>query len=291
MCGYCDEDLALRIAEGKVVLGANPYPLAVRLALQEMPQLADAFAIGTPALRKGVVFTQIFLARLIDLLDRAGFESAEYRHLLRQQDFARLVDLGCDPTLRDDFDTQEPLLDTREFTWVRDRETYLTPGAFADSMGKVRRSAVLLRQYAQWWLGAGQREPDHPQLNNRAEDHRRQERSFLAMWATVIASTHQPEAFDTLRPIALNAPATIPGPHALDLWLQRRATLGLYDKEGIAPFIAVFGSLRAEIFRYLTLKRPITASERDDLRRHLRPGDLTTGESDEFSLRRWLAMG
>ena len=66
-----------------------------------------------------------------------------------------------------------------------------------------------------------------------------------------------------LRPIALTQPAGIPNFEALDLWLQRRAALAVYDLEGIAPFVGAVGGVRPEIFQYLKLKGRITASERD----------------------------
>ena len=271
MCGYCTENLSLLAAAGSLVPDAQTSGVEARMAMQELSRLADAFASGVAGSQTGEDFARIFLARLLDVLFHGGYDSPEYQALLSQPDFERLIDLGCNPNLRRAYSIWESPLDTCGYEWVLDRATYLSPHGFINAVRMARNGSHLLQQYARWWLdGHGltwldhdHKVPEHATGVDRLADHRRLDRSFLALWVAIVVSSKNPNTVIALRPIALTQPAGIPNFEALDLWLQRRAALAVYDLEGIAPFVGAVGGVRPEIFQYLKLKGRITASERD----------------------------
>jgi hypothetical protein len=263
MCGFCSEEMVLNLAEGRQAFGIGSPPLMLRFAIQESLPLTRFFDAGW-SIPKSAAFARMFLARLIDLLDGQGYDSTEYQDLLGQPGFVPLLARACDTTPETAAANSENSIDAREFAWVLQPETYLAPDVFAARQRETTGGTRLLDQYARWWLPEDPdadienawEVPDDAHLRRRSPDHALLERLFPALWAALICARQDGAARSVVRMIALTKPPGTPASDALDLWLQRRAALAVFDSEGIAPFVAAGQNLRPEVLRYLAFRHP-----------------------------------
>jgi len=79
-----------------------------------------------------------------------------------------------------------------------------------------------------------------------------------------------------------------PGPLALDLWLQRRAALRLYDLCGIDPFVRNLDRIRGRLLYYLDLKRSLSEADREALLM-VSQRSAEVLDEEEMDLSRWLS--
>ena len=242
MCGFCSEEMVLNLACGKHAFGIDSPPLVLRFAMQESLPLTRFFEDGL-SVPNNPAFARMFLARLIDTLNEHGFESAEYQKLLSRTGFAPLIARACETPPEPAANTGDSPLETGQFAWVLQPGTYLDPGVFADRQGKTHGGTRLRAQYARWWLAedpdaeleTAWEVPDDAHLRRRSRHPAMLERIFLAVWTALICAAQDVAARAVVRTIALTTSPGTPASDALDLWLQRRAALAVFEREGIAP--------------------------------------------------------
>lgn len=294
MCGYCNETIALVAAARMAAPIAETRPAYVPvLALQESPCIA-ATVENKPASPQGTYpFALVLLVRLGEILFRHGFDSLEYTALRRMPAVESLVDIACRPTDSANCVGNHALLDTRPFDWLFERDTYCQPGAFADHLPSVHGAIRLIEQYERWWLdGQGMNWvhlDDGDQLSDPTPaDGVLLQRSTVPLALAIDIAAREPAGAEAIWALVRKCPLHIPGFHAFDLYLQRRAARAVREHEGIARFAEAFYGLRPELFQYLALTGRITAKDRARLRAQLIPLD---DDFSDFSRWRWLVDG
>ncbi len=294
MCGYCNEAIALVAAtRAAAPLSATRPAFVPVLALQESPGIAASLT-HQPASPQGTTpFALVLLLRLSEILFRHGFDAPEVSALRRMPDFETLVDIGCRPADAGDGDSNHAPLDTRPFDWLFERDTYLQPGAFANHLPPAHAAIRLIKQYERWWLdGQGMNRvhlDDGDQLADATPaDFARLQRGSVPLALAIAIAAQEPAGLEAIWALVKKCPLHIPGLHAFDLYLQRRAARAVLEHAGIARFATAFYSLRPALFQYLSLSGRINAEDRARLRARLIPmGD----DSSDFSRWRWLVDG
>jgi len=157
-----------------------------------------------------------------------------------------------------------------------------------------------LRHYIDWWLdGKGLVKTDLHQrmeetgilepINDVAEMEREIfDCAFRAIWFSLNRLALIPEGRDLLLTILIKGLAGVPGFDGKELWLQRRAALLLYEKDGIIPFLENLKQIRPLLLRYLDLKRGFLPEEMACILRHkkkIAPGEI---RDDHFDFDAWL---
>ncbi len=312
MCGHCTEWIAFnQLEQGQ---GHRRVQLSDGLACEFYLQEADdpylALKKINAAARRHEVDPQKFglsaalLCRGIDVLLGHGFDSPPYQQLLRNRRFRRAVATSCSVVGQQKFMALASTLAIEPLGALYDEATFTDRGAASRLKLIVpfqSASVAILRHYIQWWLlGEGVKKND---LLKQME-----ETGILDPIEDV--STESREAFDALFP-ALWYSLNFLGPYAADrtmlwelvttplngvpwfyahdLWLQRRAALFLYDREGFHPFFRGLGQYRTSLILYLDLKRGLGAEQKDLLRQALNALPLDGLRDDDLQLGEWLA--
>ncbi len=305
MCGYCTELYALYAIAAKP---SDPFTAKVRLrgygrtVLIQEAQNPGAFLDGIerpPDTAESVVW----LGRALQILTDDGFDSPAYREWLAVPRFRVAVNLHCRGAKAQTSAYATSSLDVASLGWLVERETWHGPGVFARRASEVSRERCefLLAQYgASCFPAAGESSGEAVEdgvtstAPSRSELGDQFDNWLLPLMLAVseIAQRSCPDEVvrRALWPLVCNQPAWMPQFEALELWLQRQATLAVYDRFGIAPFADNLYSLRPELFQYLGLTGRIDARERGRLlEAFLQHG--TRGDGNFFSLHHWLVEG
>ena len=83
----------------------------------------------------------------------------------------------------------------------------------------------------------------------------------------------------------------VPDFNSVEYWLQRRATLLLFDQAGIAPFCENISSVRADLILFIALLRPVSDKDKAALLSAIDQLETKDLRSDSFSVRVWLETG
>lgn len=287
MCGYCTESFALRVMQldQEILALSRDKPMFATVAFQELLDLPSGLLeISDTCINSPSVALSI-LCRAIELLVTKGFDSEGYQRLICIPAFTAAIRAACanpsppDTSASTDLRERFPVDDYR---WLYAEETYFEAHQFQNQSNQLAPSqsdAVLLR-YFSWWLEGDYVAGDTHQLRQ----------IYPMVWFSLLWSAKTGEIDQTAWSIVMKAKNIEPDFDALDLWLQRRAVISVYQQDGIAPFILEIERLRPELIAYLILGVRLSQPERQLLSDRIRqlPGEDLTGETSQFSVRELL---
>lgn len=278
MCGYCVEYFALMAKRSGHSLSTES---ALYLELQEVPNLPQALLeITTNSLLKPHIALPI-MCRAIEMLVTQGFESKQYQELLLQQPiFSIAISTACEKIKEIDFDKDNVRFNPNSLAWLTEKNTYLMAGYFDKNNTITNNQACItfLNEYIDWWLEGGT--VSHQNLSQQFEDtgildpiedipateRVLLECRFPFFWYALMRSTSMPDQTELLWKIITRRPSGVPNFNALDLWLQRRAALIFYDKQGLAPFLQTMqesaGSIRIALLKFIVAARAILPKDK-----------------------------
>jgi hypothetical protein len=279
MCGYCTELIAiLALQPDHQDSPSDSSPSMGDVYLQEVRDLPEAFRrLGANNTSKPYI-ALVIMCRAIDMLVREGFHSTTYQEMLRLPQFVSAISVACEECAKAALDDTDSRLNSHEFAWLADRNTYLTPGCFEQHCDlTVQRSCIaLLSEYVEWWLAGGSVDRqyfDPARIDMGKEsadklyaiDYDLFDRRFPALWFSLNLVARQSPAESVMWDIAEKCPAGITLFSGLDLWLQRRAVLACYDQQGISYLLESVPKLRSELFQFLAAARAIKSEDKASL--------------------------
>lgn len=295
MCGYCTEVIAYNVAAAEkrgalppidLFAGATQHLQSTNdlyVTLQRLKAVARSKNVAAVSL----VDDEVIICRAIEILLDKGFDSAEYRQLLKNALFRKAIFRSCSLKRRQQ---AERLAAAGAFGALIDL-LYRTE-TFTTSSGAQRlRQGPLLQHctkaiewYVAWWLDDGtERDTEiDPEENSAFRS------AFRALFYSVTFLGRHEEAKLLLLKIFTTIPARCPNFDALDLWLQRQAAVGLFDMCGIDPFLEQLHRIRASLIYHLDLKRGLTAAQKAALLDVVRTRPEAAATDDYFSLSEWL---
>jgi len=271
MCGYCTEQnvfVALQ-NNGNAPPDSPEKFFEIFLYLQEVRDLPSALKKYSETTLSEPFFSPIFLCRALDILDTYGFESEFYQALLEEPLFRSAIQAACNASAEAISSDMDLRFNLSSLAWLTENETYLVSGNYEQHISKTDNELCtsILNDYVQWWLEDGS--VPHQDLDqimndtgimNPIDDIPESERVSLhsrlfTFWLAMLKISRQPEGTEILWKIISRNPSGVPDFDALDLWLQRRATLAYYDKYGIDSFLSGNQPIRSTLFRYLAATR------------------------------------
>ncbi len=289
MCGYCTEHLAFKALRKNAECGlAEIQGLGVALHLQEISDAAGALEALPPQTATDPDVALVVLCRTLELLVADGYRSEKYQRLLQAEQFRAAIVSACS-VRRATVGGKEGGPSSDEFGWLTEEHTYFAPDYFDRRSARSSDEAIarIIGDYVAWWLRGGS--VRHQDLGQRFELLRER---FPAIWFSMLLASQLSDPRAILLPLVRKGPDGVPDFDGLDLWIQRRAALAIYDRLGIAPsFLDGQSPVRAELFQYLALARTIGNEEKRAIRAWV--GGLPNGNcpGEWFDLRDWLETG
>lgn len=275
MCGYCTESYVFRILEQQKAqcnVQCNE-PFECEFFLQEEENLHVALNAITsqvcqPQIPLDLDFSSLtLLCRGLELLLRQGFDSPSYQKLLGNHHFRVALKKVCTPKPQKKFNRLSSEKGFGSLCLLYERATY-TNGAMAKRLqvcvDRKSEAGSLLQYYIRWWLfGRGlKKDWRYKTIAVISKDSRHDfDDIFLAVWYSVVLLGTEPEGKQFLRQIVATNPDT-PEFIAYDLWLQRKAMLLLFDREGLSGLGNEFWPARTSLLYYLDLKRGLTSKQK-----------------------------
>lgn len=286
MCGYCTESFALRAMQHdqEIIALSRDKPMFATMAFQEAVDLPSGLLeIGDTCINNPSVALTI-LCRAIELLSTAGFDSEAYQRLIEIPNFKAAIRSACEYIPKTDTSSDLPeQLQPDHYQWLREISTYLEANCFRElsENASPQRCLENVLNYSAWWVD---RAPT-------ANDHRLLWQIFPMLWFSLLRSSKADDIEPAVWLVAIRARGSEPDFDALDLWLQRRAALVIYERRGIDPFVREIKLVRAELIGYLILTGRLSEIERQTLSDRIRqlPGGDLEGETTQFSARELLA--
>ncbi len=316
MCGYCVEELALRILREDVQgilqmknLRGTPchyfYLRETSDFISSMDRIRRSLAQKKQAFFDEVTHS-VLLYRGLEMLINKGFDSPEYRQLLKKPLYREAVAVCCTTEIQQEFEAVSAELNISHLALLYDPETYFWKRSsrqyqlLSDLIPSCRE---LLKHYISWWLdGKGLRKNDLMAMMDETgvmdpiddiseEENSRFRLLVRAIFCSILTIGKCTAGRNMLLAIVQRLPAGVPYFNGEDLWLQRIAALKLIDLEGFDIFHKNLTSIRATTYYYLDIVRGFTAGQKrmllDEARQH--PESMTT---DNFiSLAGWLNEG
>jgi hypothetical protein len=306
MCGYCIEDCILgMIADfqsGSAPLAdhLSNYPYA-NTCLQDCPDFnATLAATPTDVATAGIIPT-IIACRGMETLMTQGFTSDAYQMHLKAPAYVAAIETFTAEAGQINHRHQEPRFDLTAAGWTEDRRTYIEPGYLEEQLQQwsLQDAKSLLKQYVDFSLkGIGlhrilftQTGMLDPIEDICDEDAYAISAHMPAFWGALLWLGRHPDGMQYLWEVVSNDPIGIPDFERLELWFQRRAALQTYDRFGIAPFLKDIASVRADLFQFIGLLRPVSGEDKSSLLTALNQLDVDDLMGSNFSLRQWLEKG
>ena len=258
----------------------SPAGSTLYLEIQEVPNLPKALLQITinSVLKPHIALPVMY--RAIEMLVTHGFESKPYQELLQQPIFTTAILTACEKLKEIAVDKENVRLNLNSLAWLTEKNTYLMRGHFEQSNVNTSDQAciTLLNEYIDWWLEGGS--VSHQDLGQQFEDTGildpiedipATERVLLdcrfpLLWYALMRTPSMPDQTEILWKIITQGPSGVPDFTGLDLWLQRRAALIFYDKQGLAPFLHMMqesaGSIRIALLKFIVGARAILPEDK-----------------------------
>lgn len=280
MCGYCTEQIALNALN---VSNISDAPTATSslldwgLYLEEIRDLPSALLQLPMQSAVKPYIASVIMCRAIETFAVYGFESDVYQELLQQPKFTYAISVACAEGKRSMLSDLDIHFNTSSFVWLAEEDTYLKQGSFEQqNNGSIDQSCIsLLSYYIGWWLEGGSVPLNDiiqifedtgiaDSIDTISETNRSLlERRFAILWFALLRVACLPDCAQIVWAIITRSPSGTPNFNGLDLWLQRRATLAVYDRQGLAPFLSKFQLVRPELFQFLAAARTIKTEEKN----------------------------
>ena len=281
MCGVCVEPAAIRIvaeeAQGPIHEKMNfneIFQLDVIFYLRETTNFMETF----DWLRQGIgnekitsvnrLPAEIIILRALEMRIEQGFNDPAYQKLLSQPLFRSLIRKVCGKKWQNDFTETTKGLELDPLSILYNADTFLKDNKLLESMKIVdvlpacRR---LLKHYHSWWLKGETLGKNNCDDRTKVSDLNSVDRFDLllrAIYFSVITIGNIKASKHILWELAHNRQAGGSTFEANDLWLQRVASLKLYDMVGFDKFIKYFPDFRVTLFYYIGLRRGYTQTQK-----------------------------
>lgn len=311
MCGYCIENnsffMIARVQSGSEqfsdVLSQNH--LGTIGYLQNCPDIhANLAATPTDMATDGLIPT-IIACRGMETLMKQGFTSDAYQTLLKTPAYVAAIETFTAEAEQINHRPQDPRFDLTAFGWTENRRTYIEPGYLEAQLQQwsIQDAKSLHKQYVDFRLkGIGLHRNDlderfkqtgvlDPIEDICAEDRHALIAHFPAFWGALLWLGWHPDGMPYLWEVVTNDPIGVPDFYALELWMQRQAALQTYDRFGIAPFLKDIASVRADLFQFIGLLRPVSGEDKSSLLTALNRLEVDDLVGANFSLRPWVEQG
>jgi len=246
----------------------------------------------------------VVLYRGLEMLLEQGFDSPEYQKLLKITLYRDAIAALCADGTRKAFDSSTEGLNIEPLGMLYDSETY-----FSGERSNLLRTHPqmfslcknLLEHYISWWLeGEEQNENDLQAMMEETgildtlykvtvEDRSRFYLLCRAIYFSILAFGCCSDGNKMLLAVAQGQLKGAPSMLGEDLWLQRVATLKLYDLEGFDTFLKYLTTIRPTNYCFLDIVRSFSVEQKKKLLnealRH--PVEETTDYYN--SITRWLS--
>ncbi len=304
MCGYCLEGGSL--SYDTMHLGVLPSELRLLIPtnLQDSLDVHSAMDAITLQQAEHEPVANVICCRGLEVLIAEGFASKNYQALLNNPKFMAAVDVFTGESSKRRYLAEDSRFDLAIARWLLDSPVFTEDGYLKGQMSRWTFGEVesLLRQYTDFYLkGVGL---NHIDLYKRfaetgvmdplddicIEDRLAFSDRFPAFWCALHWLGRHTENAPVLWDMVIQNGIGVPDFEGLNLWLQRRAALVSYDRNGFARFRECLTSIRPELFWYLALMRPIKDGERAELLGVLNQFGVDDLDGD-FSVRLWLETG
>jgi hypothetical protein len=280
MCQYCWEDTAVNIAEAlasgktwkpelenRAFFSSFYFQECIDLALalkQKENELKEVLSRpkreGEGALNPdGVLLCTVFCC-IMEALVKYGFDSAEYRSLIDHRLTREIIENQTHSTLS---------LDKRffgsksVFQTLFNRDTFLVKEQWLEVLNHpllVKECIDLLSAYIEWWhLGKELR------TETEEEDNVFQEVFPYVFFGFVLLASQRPQ-HEAITQLVKTDPKSATFFGIMDLWLQRKASLIVYNSAGLTAFVPYGKAARPALIYYLVIKHKLKVSEKATLR-------------------------
>ncbi len=301
MCGYCSEKIVFEIADAERLKKDFSFPLTdsfyahFYLQATDDPLQALEKIVESNILQKVIPAEMIppdtILCRALEILFKHGFDSTVYQGLLNNHHYRHAIATACSSKNRSELKSVSSRFAIEHLAILYDNHTYLTrEGAFdLRTLAPLKKECHdLLRYYIHWWLeGEGLAEEDAGGFS--PEDQTSFSIIFRAVWFSLLLLGRYQAATPILLKMLTTNPAKIPFFDEMDLWVQRQASLMLYDLQGLTSLVDKLGNIRGSLIYFIDLKRGLPDAHKHQLLECVKR--LPRSDADDmlgFSLREWL---
>ncbi|MGC8491926.1 MAG: hypothetical protein ACP5SH_09335 [Syntrophobacteraceae bacterium] len=215
----------------------------------------------------------IVFCRLLDVLVDHGFESKTFQRLIANPYISDIIDHECNSCFGQEVESiGTPFSD---FMSLYDQDTFRDKkkwNAFIEK-DSLEKCGNVLSFYIDWWLfGRGlKKEPVEQNgivdvLNqiNQTEFYKF-DLIFRVFYFSLLITAQSSSKMQLHLTMVLTNPFYPPYFDALDLWLQRKAALSLYQIHGVQNFLPYDSRIRPLLIFYLAVKGGMPAHERRKL--------------------------
>lgn len=294
MCDYCNEKIAIEVADAET-LGRSLNPALNDMVffkviyLQETKDFISAFQSQRAIFDEAVAIVrgekdfriltehmpglQVSLCRMLDILVNDGFDSEIYQTCIVDATLLNIISIqhqrsNDEPLLADLADLQDTFASD-----VLSDETRLAEMLSEDS-AFVADCKIFLSRYIKW------------QEKEQATDIDGSYNTFFniypyAFLSMVIVLRYFPDE-KSLTLLIQNEAKEGKLFEGLDLWLQRKTSIGLYKQSGLTAFLPYTKKVRPVLVYYLLVKGLLSADEKrklkDIVNEYLKKQDLAIQE-------------
>ncbi|MEI6208874.1 MAG: hypothetical protein WCP20_19010 [Desulfuromonadales bacterium] len=295
MCGYCTEEVALDIlyddVRGKLKTNNLGYLLRY-FYLRETPDFIHSFdKIRRSLAQKKIPFfsgvpAEALLFRGLETLIKQGFESGNYKKLLKNSIYRDAITLLCSENMQKEFEALAKGYEIENLVQLYVTKTFFTAEGvqlLMTSSHILQSCRSLLKHYIAWWLD-GQMPPvdllasveELGVLDEINKDHQDKTPSAIygrtrkfffeslirSLYFSIIMIGDDPHDKVILRAIAKKKPSETPHISGEDLWLRRVAALKLYELEGFDTFSKYLTKRRSNLFFYINQLHSFSAEQK-----------------------------
>lgn len=296
MCGYCTEQLVFKMleAESRTKMEQMDVNGGCTHYLQAAPDLVTAMRrIRRAASKEKVVALQAIddeavICRACDLLLSEGFDAPAYQFLLKDRLFRHALARGCV--------TGPTPLGSLNLCWERKHlDALFRSDTFTTRDGAIELSRIALfknecqavvKWYIGWWLNGGWVRRRGIMVVPAEYDLLRS--VFRVIFFSLVFLGRFPAAKPILWKIVSTPAECVPYFDGLELWLQRRAALCLYDLFGLDPFLQDLLPVRASLLYYINLQRKLSPRQKDEILQRVNERPEIDTNDDFLSYTVWL---
>jgi len=303
MCGYCTEEIALTVLKGEVSGTLQMKELESNLHryfyLREAPDFLPVLdRLKRSLAHKRLPFfpeipQHVLLCRGLEILLQHGYSSPVYQRLLKQNLYRETVAALCNKEQRDDFESTTVGFNVDYLGVLYEPETFF----WGERSKDLRTLATvlpacrnMLKHYVSWWLDGNDLKIED-KCGVADEEQKRFSLLFRTFYFSILMVGSCSAGKKMLGAIVEKSPAATPLFEGDDLWLQRVATLKLYELEGFDTFLKHLTTTRATNYYFLDVVRDFTFEQKQILLDEARHYPETETTDNIVSLIMWLNSG
>lgn len=300
MCGYCSEKIVFEITDAEHRNTDFSFPLtdsfyahfylqATNDPLHALEKIVESNIIQK-VIPAEMIPPDTIVCRALEILFKQGFDSTVYQRLLNNHHYRHALASACSSKKKSELESVSSRFAINHLAILYDDHTYLTSEGAFDLRTLVplkKESHDLLRFYIRWCLQGEELLDD--ESGYAPEDLTSISIIHRTIWFSLLFLGRYQAATPILLKMVITNPARIPFFDGMDLWVQRQASLMLYDLQGLTPFADKLGNIRGSLIYFIDLKRGLPNAQKHQLLECVKrmPGS-DVDDMLGFSLKEWL---